>query len=136
VSRRSAYGHTTYVSTLAPGDAVDASTDGTTVDRMQGLNAYRSAMLVVHVGTVTDGTHAVKIQVSDNGSDWSDAPASDLQGSAISVTSANDDAVYTLGYNGSARYMRAAVTVSGAPETGGVYCAGFVLSEPRRTPRA
>lgn len=134
--RRSAYGHNTYVATLDPGAAVTASDDGASVDRMQGQNAYRSAMLVVHVGTVTDGTHAFKIQVSDNNSDWADAPASDLEGSAISVTSANDEAVYTRGYNGPARYMRGVVTVSGSPETGGVYSAGFVLSDPRRTPRA
>lgn len=135
--RRSAYGHNTYVATLDPGAAVKASANGDGVDRMQGgLAGYRSAMLVVHVGTVTDGTHAFKIEVSDDNSNWSDPPASDLEGSAISVTSANDEAVYTRGYNGPARYMRGVVTVSGSPATGGLYSAGFVLSEPRRTPRA
>jgi hypothetical protein len=134
--RRSAYGHNTFVQSLEPTAARTGSANGTAVDRMQGgLAAYRSAMLVVNAGVVTDGTHAFKIQVSDDNSTWADAPAADVQGSAISVTSANDQAAFTLGYNGSARYMRAVSTVTGSPATGGLYAAGFVLSEPRRTPR-
>lgn len=131
--RRSAYSNATFVTSLVPAAARTASANGTSVDRMQTLQAYRSAMLVVHAGTVTDGTHAFKIQVSDNGSDWSDAPTSDLQGSAISVTSANDEQAHSVGYNGPARYLRAASTVSGSPATGGLYSAGFVLLGPRRT---
>jgi len=131
--RRSAYGNSTYVSSLAPAAARTASANGTSVDRMQGLQAYRSAMLVVQAGTVTDGTHAFKVQVSDNNSDWSDAPAADLQGSAISVTSANDEQSHSVGYNGPARYLRAVSTVSGSPATGGLYSAGFVLLGSRRT---
>lgn len=134
--RKSAYGNCTFVPSLAPTAARTTSADGASVDRMQGLNAYRSAMLVVHTGVVTDGTHAFKIQISDNNSDWVDAPAADLQGSAISVTSANDETVYTRGYNGPARYLRAVSTVSGSPATGGLYSAGFVLMGPRRAPRA
>lgn len=134
--RKSAYGNSTYVSSLAPAAARTTSADGASVDTMQGLNAYRSSMLVVHTGVVTDGTHAFKIQVSDDNSNWADAPAADLQGSAISVTSASDETVYTRGYNGPARYVRAVSTVSGSPSTGGLYSAGFVLLGPRRAPRA
>lgn len=133
--RRSAYGHNTYVGSIDPGAAIKTATNGDSVDRMQTLNAYRSAMLVVHAGTVTDGTHAFKIQVSDDNSNWADAASSDLEGSSISVTSTTDEAVYTQGYNGPARYMRAVLTPSGSPATGGIFSAGFVLSEPRRTPR-
>jgi hypothetical protein len=131
--RRSAYSNSTFVTSLVPAAARTASANGTSVDRMQTLQAYRSAMLVVHAGTVTDGTHAFKIQVSDDNSSWSDAPSADLQGAAISVTSANDERAHTLGYNGPARYLRAVSTVSGSPSTGGLYAAGFVLSGPRRT---
>lgn len=134
--RQSAYGNATYVSSLPPAAARTASADGASVDRMQGLNAYRSAMLVVHVGVITDGTHAFKIQVSDDNSSWSDAPAEHLQGSAISATSASDETVYTRGYTGAARYMRAVATVTGSPVTGGLYSAGFVLLGPRRAPRS
>jgi hypothetical protein len=131
--RRSAYSNATFVTSLAPTAARTASANGASVDRMQTLQAYRSAMLVVHAGVVTDGTHAFKIQVSDDNSAWADAPAADVQGSAISVTSANDDQAHTLGYNGPARYLRAVATVSGSPATGGLYSAGFVLLGPRRS---
>lgn len=131
--RRSAHSNTTFVTSLTPTAARTTSANGASVDRMQTLQAYRSAMLVVHTGTVTDGTHAFKIQISDNNSDWTDAPAADVQGSAISVTSANDEQAHTLGYNGPARYLRAVSTVSGSPSTGGLYSAGFVLLGPRRT---
>jgi hypothetical protein len=135
--RRSAYSNSTFVSSLAPAAARTASADGATVDRHgAALNNYRSAMLVVHAGVVTDGTHAFKVQVSDDDSNWADADASHLQGSAISVTSANDETVYTRGYNGPARYLRAVSTVTGSPSTGGLYSAGFVLLGPRRVPRA
>lgn len=131
--RRSTYSNSAFVSSLAPTAARTTSANGASVDRMQGLQAYRSAMLVVHTGTVTDGTHAFKIQVSDDNSSWSDAPSADVQGSSISVTSSNDEQAHTIGYNGPARYLRAVSTVSGSPSTGGLYSAGFVLSGPRRT---
>lgn len=135
--RSSAYGNCLYVPSLNPAAARTTSADGASVDRLGATLAnYRSAMLVVHAGVVTDGTHAFKLQVSDNNSDWTDAPAADLQGSAISVTSASDEQVYTRGYNGSARYLRAVSTVSGSPSTGGLYSAGVLLMGPRRSPRA
>lgn len=134
--RKSAYGNSNFVPSLNPAAARTASANGATVDRHVSLAAYRSVMLVVHSGVVTDGTHAFKIQISDDDSSWADAPAADLQGSAISVTSTTDDQVYTLGYNGPARYVRAVSTVTGSPSTGGLYSAGFVLLGPRRTPRA
>lgn len=106
-----------------------ASADGTAVDRMLSGEQFRSSMLIVNVGTVTDGTHAFKFQESPtNNSDWTDCAAGDLQGTAISVTSANDEAIFVLGYTGSARYLRAVATVTGSPSTGGVYSAVIVSS--------
>jgi hypothetical protein len=90
----------------------------------------------VHIGAVTDGTHVFTIQESDNGSDWTTVGAAQLQGSAISVTNANDERVFELGYTGSARYLRGVVTVSGSPATGGAYGAVIALSGSRRTPVA
>jgi hypothetical protein len=132
--RTSVYNSSIAKATLAP--ALRAATaNGTTVDRMSNeLSAFRSAMLAVNVGTVTDGTHAFKLQDSPNNSDWTDVAAGFLQGSAISVTSANDEALFELGYTGHQRYLRAVVTVTGAPATGGVYGAVLVLSGARRTP--
>lgn len=135
--RASAYGNCLYAPSLHPTAARTTSADGASVDRHNTTLAnYRSAALVVHAGVVTDGTHAFKIQVSDDNSAWADAPAEHLQGSAISITSATDDQVYMRGYNGPARYMRVASTVTGAPSTGGLYSAGILLMGPRRAPRA
>lgn len=121
-----------YTNTLAKvsltAAARTASTDGAAVDRLLSAEQFTSSMLVVNVGTVTDGTHAFKLQESPDNSTWADCAAGDLQGSAISVTSATDETVYALGYMGNARYLRAVVTVTGSPSTGGVYSATILLS--------
>lgn len=128
------YNSTAARTTLLPA-ARTATANGATVDRhTPALSNYRSAMLIVHVGTVTDGTHVFTLQESADGSSWANVAADQLQGSAISVTSANDERVFELGYTGSARYLRAVVTVSGSPATGGVYSAAVALSGSRRTP--
>lgn len=132
--KQSLYNSTTARTTLLPA-ARTATANGTTVDRhTPALANFRTAMLIVHVGTVTDGTHVFTLQDSPNGSDWTNVAAAQLQGSAISVTSANDERVFELGYTGTARYLRGVVTVSGSPATGGVYSAAIALSGPRRAP--
>lgn len=132
--RRSVYNSTTTAVSLLP-VARTATANGTAVDRRgSNLENYRSAMLVVLSGLVTDGTHAIKLQESADNSSWSDVAAADLQGSAISLTTSTDDQRHELGYTGSARYLRAVTTVSGSPVTGGIYGAVLVLSGARRTP--
>jgi len=131
--RRSVYNHSTAAVTLGPATYTE-TTNGAPVDRSSpALSNFRSAMLVVLAGTVTDGTHAIKLQESDNGSDWSDVDSGDLQGEAISVTTANDEQVHELGYVGHARYLRAVTTVADAT-SGGMYGAVIVLGDARRTP--
>lgn len=124
--RRSVYTHTLAKVTLTA-KARTATEDGTAVDRLVSAEQFRSAMLVVNVGTVTDGTHAFKVMWSDDNSAWNNGDAADLQGSAISVTSASDETVYELGYNGPGRYLRCTATVTGSPSTGGVYSATILL---------
>lgn len=132
--RRSVYNHNMAALSMTA-KARTATENGVAVDRMSpGLSAFRSAMLVVNVGTITDGTHAFKIQESEDNSNWTDAAAADLQGSAISAGSASDERVYELGYVGAARYLRCVATVTGSPATGGVYSASFILGSPRRSP--
>jgi hypothetical protein len=118
--------------TLAPATRT-ATADGTTVDRVAGGLRFQDALVVIDAGVVTDGTHTFVVQESADGSSWAAAADSDLQGTEPAVTSANDDRVYEIGYLGSARYLRVAVTVAGAT-TGGVYSAAVVLSNPRRGP--
>nr|WP_237269866.1 hypothetical protein [Streptomyces caniscabiei] len=115
-----------------------AAANGTAVDRKlsgaSGANEwYGSAMLVVHTGTITDGTHAITLEVSDDNSNWSAAAAADLQGSLPSIGSSDDDALYEVGYTGTARYLRAVTTPSGTT-TGGVYGATILLGFPTVLP--
>jgi len=111
--------------TTANGGAVDTVANG----------GMQDAVLVVHAGTVTDGTHAITVQESADGStNWTAVAAGNLQGSLPSLTSSADEAVTMVGVRPTKRYVRAVSTVSGSPETGGVYAAGFILGRPRFKP--
>lgn len=115
------------VQTLAPA-ARTTTANGTAVDRHNaGRGAFRSALLVVNAGTVTDGTHTVELQDSDNGTDFTAVANEFLQGSEPAITTANDLAVHEVGYTGSRRYLRCVITVSGSPSTGGVIGASIQL---------
>ncbi|MEU2992584.1 hypothetical protein ABZ772_19850 [Streptomyces griseoincarnatus] len=118
--------------TLAPA-ARTATANGTAVDRAAGGARYQDALIVIDTGVVTDGTHTFAVQDSPNGTDWTAVDDEFLQGTEPAVTSANDDTIYEIGYLGSERYLRVAVTVAGA-STGGVYSAAVVLSNARRGP--
>ncbi|MFB6950181.1 hypothetical protein ACFCXP_11175 [Streptomyces niveus] len=135
--KRTVYNHVRARATLAIA-ARTATANGTTVDRTlsgaSGTNEWHaSATLLVHTGAITDGTHAISLQVSDDNSTWTTAPAADLQGAPPSIGSSNDDTVYEVGYTGTARYLRAVTTVSGTT-TGGVYGATILLGFPRTVP--
>ncbi|MFD5975562.1 hypothetical protein [Streptomyces bacillaris] len=119
--------------TLPIATRTNGTVNGTTVDLHQNLDASRSAMLVVHAGTVTDGSNAVTLQESANGTDWTAVAAEDRQGSVPALTTDNDGAVYEVGYLGHARYLRASVVTSGATD-GGTLGAVIVRAFPRRTP--
>jgi phosphoribosylamine-glycine ligase len=121
--------------TLAVALRTNGTVNGTTVDLHENKDASRSAMLVVFSGTITDGSHAVTLQESDDGSAWSAVAAADLQGSVPTITATDDDKVFELGYLGSKRYLRASVTTSGAT-TGGTFGALLVRAFPRRPPIA
>ncbi|MFG2515967.1 hypothetical protein [Streptomyces sp. NPDC048584] len=136
--RRTVYNHVRAVATLGVA-AYTAATDGSTVDRKlsgaSGTNEWhQSATLLVHAGTITDGSHAITLEVSDDGQDWDAAPAKDLQGALPTIAAADDGKVYEVGYLGTARYLRAVTTVSGSPETGGIYGAVILLGFPNVTP--
>ncbi len=135
--RRTVYSHVRAKATLAI-VARTASANGTSVDRKlsgaSGTNEwFQSATLLVHTGAITDGTHAITLEVSDDNAAWAAAAAADLQGSLPSIAAANDDTVYEVGYTGTARYLRAVTTVSGTT-TGGVYGATILLGFPNVTP--
>jgi hypothetical protein len=111
------------VAAVPAGTAVTAVTNGSTVDLHQGVAGdYRTALFVVQAGTITDGTHVVTLEHSDNGSVWEAAP--DL--GTASFASTDDNAVKDLGYDGAKRYVRCVITATGAT-TGGVFGATAVL---------
>lgn len=100
--------------------------EGTSVDRAN----FDGVMAVLVVGTITDGSHAITLEESDDDEDWSTVAAGDLQGELPTLTSASDAGVVEVGYLGTGRYVRVVSTVSGGPSTGGVYGALVLGGHP------
>lgn len=135
--KRTVYNHVRAKATLAIATR-NATANGTAVDRQlsgaSGTNEwFASAMLVVHTGAITDGTHAITLEVSDDNSSWAAAASGDVQGSLPSIGASNDDALYEVGYTGTKRYLRAVTTVTPGA-TGGIYGATILLGFPNVLP--
>lgn len=135
--KRTVYSHVRAKASLAIA-ARTSTVNGTAVDRQlsgaSGTNEwFGSAMLLVHTGTITDGTHAITLEVSDDNSSWGAAAAADLQGSLPSIAATDDDKLYEIGYTGTKRYLRAVTTPTGTT-TGGVYGATILLGFPTVLP--
>ena len=82
----------------------------------------------------TDGTHTFAVEESADNTTYTAVAAADLQGTEPVVDDAtDDDQIYELGYLGSKRYIRVAVTVSGAT-TGAVYGASITTGHPAVAP--
>jgi hypothetical protein len=114
---------------LAPA-ARTATANGTGVD----LAGFSATAIVVVAGTVTDGTHAIKVQESDDNATFTDVAAGDLDGTAPSLQAAGSNTVTEIGYRGIKRYIRAVSTVSGTT-TGGVYAVLVVRGSARKYPK-
>lgn len=109
-----------------------ATATGTAVDRAYNGSNFHSVMVIVHTGTITDGTHTITVEESDDNSAWATATA--LQGTAPAIVAADDDKIFEIGYLGGKRYVRVKSTVSGSPSTGGIYDALVLLGDPRNAP--
>ncbi len=107
---------------------IDSDTDGASVD----LKDAEGNLILVATGTMTDGTHEIQIEESDDDATWSAVADADLIGSEPSIGSGDDDMLYKLAYTGGKRYIRVTSNVSGAG-TGGVYGA-MVLVRPYTLP--
>lgn len=113
----------------------NTTVDGTGIDL--GANSgvsYRTAMVVIHGGTITDGTHTFEVQESSDNTTYTAVAAADLQGTEPSLAAANDNELHEVGYIGSKEYIRVSVTTSGAT-SGGTFGASVVLLEPSDTPQ-
>lgn len=85
-----------------------AAGDGSTID----VQGFGSLLFVVNTGAIAgDGDFGVKVQDSANGSDWADAAAVDVQGTVPATLAATS--AYRVGYTGSKRYARLALTKEG-----------------------
>jgi hypothetical protein len=130
---RDAYSNVLVKASLKPA-ARTATANGTAVDRTDGSNAsmFQDALIVLNTGTVTDGTHTITIEDSDDNSTFATVTSAGYEGDAPpALTSSNDETVYETRYTGGRRYLRVVTTVAGAT-TGGLYAAEVVLSNPRR----
>lgn len=100
------------------------------------LDAPRSALVLLVVGTATDGTVDAVLQHSDTSTsgDFVDVPAEQMQGAFTQLDSDSDDTLQQVGYVGGKRYLRLNMTVGGTPETG--IELGFIVLRgfPRRQP--
>jgi hypothetical protein len=132
--RRSLYNNTRAVQALAVATRATAATvNGNTVDLNLDKQNFRNALVVIHTGTITDGSHAVAVQESDDAATWTDAPAESLSGALPTMGAADSDSVFEIGYLGSRRYVRVAATTSGAT-SGGTFGAMALLGQPNVTP--
>lgn len=114
----------------------NGTVNGTAVDLWSnpvGRQQFKSALIVVQTGTITDGTHTVEVQDSDDNSTFTAAADADLQGTEPAIAEANDNTVYEIGYHGVRRYLRVSVVTTGAT-LGGTFGAVIVLGFPRRYP--
>lgn len=110
-----------------------ATATGTAVDLARNGSAFQSALVIVQTGTITDGTHTITVEHSDDNSSWAAVSGSDLQGTAPAIAAANDDTFYELGYLGGKRYIRVKSTVASAT-SGGTYGALVILGDPKSSP--
>jgi hypothetical protein len=124
------YGRLLPALALASAAHVTGTANGVSVDLTQFSNNFESALFVLNIGTVTDGTHVPKLQDSPDGTTWTDVDTSRVQGGPISIGTAQSGSVAALGYlgGGPAHYVRLVLTTSGAT-TGGVIGAVAVLGE-------
>lgn len=134
--RNTLYNHTLVQAALASAVRTNGTVNGITVDLGVYGNDFLSAMFIVSTGTITDGTHAITMQDSPDGTNWTAVAAGYRQGSLPSILAANDDTVYQFGYIvGSNQYVRVVATTSGAT-SGGAFSVVAVLSEAGSTPVA
>lgn len=133
--RRTLYNYADAKLSVTRAVRANGTVNGTGVDRLALATHGKceSALVVITTDTITDGSHAVTIQESDDNTAWNNVAAADLQGAAPTIVAADDDKVFQVGYTGSKRYIRPSVTTSGAT-TGGAFSAVVVWGFPDKAP--
>lgn len=97
------------------------------------IGDHNGAMVVVSIGTITDGEHALEIQESNDngvGDAWAAVAAEDLEDAlAAEYLAANSDTVHKVGYKGMKTWLRVVSVVTNGT-TGGIYEAGVIVGKP------
>lgn len=106
-----------------------ATANGTGVD-LQGFDA---ATVCITTGVITDGTHTISLQESDDNSTFTNVVAADLLGTAPAIATTDDNVVFRFGYIGNKRYVRVVTTVASAT-TGGIYDAVVIRGRAHINP--
>lgn len=129
MSLKSHKGALTFSQSIKPAVYTTTQT-GDYVD-IQGSNAVD---VVFDVGTITDGTFTPSITECDtSGGSYTAVAADNIEGTLTAFTSANDDQVITYSLKGKVqRYIKAVLTVSGSPGTGGAMGAFVIESEKNK----
>lgn len=86
------------------------------------LNDVLSCGIFAVCGTIVDGTHTLTIEESSDdgaGDAYTTVAGADLTGVFAAFTSSVDDTTQYYKYIGDERYIRAVLTVTGGPATGG-----------------
>lgn len=118
--------------TVSPAVRTNGTVNGAAVNF--GPGGFDSAIVVVTTGTITDGSHAVAIEDSDDGSTgWAAVPAGRLQSVPPTIVAANDDTQFEIGVTPVKQYLRVSVTTTGAT-SGGAFAAVVVAGEPGSLP--
>lgn len=110
--------------------------NGPSVDLAGNRNNFRVAMLVAVAGGITDGTHTITVEESDNGTTgWT--VATNTEG-AVTYAAASQNTTKRMGIAPTKRYLRAVITTTGAPGTpvGGTIGAIFLLTQGSGRPIA
>ncbi len=109
---------------------VTTAEDGSTVD----AQGYESAVAFLEVGTQSGTSNTFNLYDSPDGSTWTIVAAGNLIGSQPgAITTANDNAVFKVGYKGGQRYLRwecDAATAGNIANVNGC----IVLGNPRHAP--
>jgi hypothetical protein len=128
------YDDTAVRMSLNAGLRTNGTVNGSAVDMAGTGNNFRTAMMLVFAAAITDGTHTVTLQESDDGSTgWAAVAAGDLQGTLTPITTAQANTVQRQAYIGSKRYLRASVTTASAT-TGGTTLAAILMTQGSGAP--
>lgn len=110
--------------------ATDTTTNGIAVD----TQGYEGGVMMLRVGTLTDGTYTLGVEESDaSGSGYSTIPAARIVGTPIALAAANDQDA--IGFISNKQFVRATI-LSASTTSGADITASCALGMPNQGPVA